>query len=85
MFYVVLAEHFKFRRGLKKLLRGEFSFQDDPEQNEISRTLPWRSAFKSGDKVCMSMNFDSWDSPHITVCPRCQTPGEMQKNGWMIW
>jgi hypothetical protein len=85
MFYVVLAEHFKTRRGLTKLLRGEFSFEDDLTHKELSRQLPWNMTFRPGQKVGMSMIFPVWDYMDSTACPRCQTPGETQKNGWMIW
>jgi hypothetical protein len=65
--------------GLKKIDRGEFSFQDSVSKREIDLTQDWENCFLPGQRVDMNMVFNSDDLSATTTCPSCgQDSGRSQ-------
>jgi hypothetical protein len=71
-FVSVLRSNFKnIGPGAKKIERGEFAIQDSLTKRDVDLTLPWESCFYPGQKVDMSMVFDTVKGL-VTQCPKCQ-------------
>jgi hypothetical protein len=67
----VLQSNFKnIGSGARKIKRGEFAIQDSATKKDIDLSLPWESCFCPGQRVDMSMVFNSIEA-FERGCPKC--------------
>ena len=72
MLDTILLKRFEKLPGRKKVMRREYAIEESVTGKELDRKREWALCFRPGQKVSMSMLFDS--SPISKVsCPRCKT------------
>jgi hypothetical protein len=68
----VLSCNFKnIGPGAAKIRKGEFAIQDSATKEDVDLAAPWETCFYPGQRVAMSMVFNSQNP--ITHCPKCST------------
>lgn len=81
-FEFILADHFKGRKGARRIQRGHYSIQERATGRGVSRSVDWQSAFFPNQRIDMSMMCRQAQDATLTAssasCPRCLTvsPGE---------
>jgi hypothetical protein len=71
-FEAVLDIRFRNIQGHTKVKRKEYTLQEHSTKREISRTRPWEGAFLPGQRINMSMVFNSKKQASSgTSCPSC--------------
>jgi len=84
-FEAVLEDRFRGHKGHEKVLQRAYALQELATGREISRQLPWVSAFLPGQKVGMDMIFRNLGGGTATSCPSCKTRGESAMNISVKW
>ena len=69
-FQAVLEARFEFVPGLKKVKSLEYALQDVASRRKIDLTKSWKSNFRPGRKVNMSMVFQQ-SQAQTSSCPGC--------------
>jgi hypothetical protein len=67
----VLQSNFKnIGSSAKKIERGEFAMQDTATKRDVDLSSPWETCFRPGQRVAMSMIFNSAKASNM-YCPTC--------------
>lgn len=67
----MLQSNFKnIGSGARRIKRGEFAIQDSITKRDVDFSLPWESCFCPGQRVDMSMVFNSTEASN-RGCPKC--------------
>lgn len=77
---IVLTRKFENTPGAAKVRRGEYSLENRLTGRDVNRALAWESCLIPGQRIDMSVVFNS---PHRTTrCPNCQleVDGERDKS-----
>ncbi|KAF2814381.1 uncharacterized protein BDZ99DRAFT_568011 [Mytilinidion resinicola] len=94
-FDAVLEIRFKGLKGYSQVRRKQFVIQEQSTRREIDRTSLWEGAFFSGQRVDMSLIFQSdtkeADNKKLVSCPNCHsissqpTGEEVQCSTCSVW
>ena len=85
-FEAVLELRFSNIQGHTKVKRREYTLQEHSTKREISRALTWESAFLPGQRIDMSLNFDSvGQSTDVTFCPSCKEVSQDSQDSERQW
>lgn len=84
MLDTILLKRFEKLPGRKKVMRREYAIEESVTGKEFDRKREWALCFRPGQKVGMSMLFDS--NPVLEVsCPRCKTGIRTPAGFWATW
>ncbi|KAI4243813.1 MAG: hypothetical protein LQ352_006962 [Teloschistes flavicans] len=81
----VLAINFKsIGRASRKIENGQFIIHDSRTKRDIDLSHPWESCFRPGQRVEMSMVFDTFKAANIS-CPDCRHPCDINSEEDVEW
>jgi hypothetical protein len=79
----VLTLRFENIQGAVKVRRGEYSLENRSTGRDVNRSRPWDSCLIPGQRIDMSLVFNS---PHRTTrCPKCQLEVEGESDKSSEW
>lgn len=83
----VLDKRFQNIQGHKKIKNKEYTLQEHASRKDIVRTRPWEGAFLPGQRVEMSLNFDSSETGAVggTSCPGCHREADDSQGSDVLW
>lgn len=86
-FDAVLELRFRTVQGHKKVKNKEYIIQEHVTRREIRRNQPWEVSFLPGQRVDMSLVFESQEQKELqqTTCPRCQTASAELQDSDIQW
>jgi hypothetical protein len=86
-FDAVLELRFRTVQGHKKVKNKEYIVQEHATRREIRRNRPWEVSFLPGQRVDMSLVFESQEQKELpqTTCPRCQTVSAELQDSDIQW
>lgn len=86
-FDAVLELRFRSVQGHKKVKNKEYVIQEHVTRREIRRNQPWEASFLPGQRVDMSLVFESQEQKELprTTCPRCQTASAELQDSDIQW
>jgi hypothetical protein len=86
-FDAVLELRFRSVQGHKKVKNKEYVIQEHVTRREIRRNQPWEVSFLPGQRVDMSLVFESQEQKELaqTTCPRCQTASAELQDSDIQW
>jgi hypothetical protein len=85
-FDAVLELRFRKIQGHTKVKRKEYTLQEHATKREISRSRPWEGAFLPGQRIDMSLIFDSKEQASMkTSCPSCKEVSEDSQDSEIQW
>ena len=85
-FDAVLELRFRKIQGHSKVKRRAYILQEHSTKREISRTRRWEGAFLPGQRIDMSLIFDSEEQSAIgTSCPSCKEVSENSQDSEIHW
>jgi hypothetical protein len=86
-FDAVLELRFRSVQGQKKVKNKEYVIQEHVTRREIRRNQPWEASFLPGQRVDMSLVFESQEQKELpqTTCPRCQTASAELQDSDIQW
>jgi hypothetical protein len=86
-FDAVLELRFRTVQGHKKVKNKEYVIQEHVTRREIRRNQPWEVSFLPGQRVDMSLVFESQEQKELpqTTCPRCQTASTELQDSDIQW
>jgi len=85
-FDAVLDKRFQSVQGHQKIKNREYTLQEYATRREIRRTRLWEGAFLPGQRVDMSLNFNSDEKASGgTSCPSCHRGAEKSQESEVLW
>jgi hypothetical protein len=86
-FDAVLELRFRTVQGHKKVKNKEYVIQEHVTRREIRRNQPWETSFLPGQRIDMSLVFESQEQKDLpqTTCPRCQTTSAELQDSDILW